>query len=173
MKMLEELKDELFGANWITLEQAELTKAKNEIYCALFKLEFFLSTPINQNASCIINITAVDRYRLYVNGQPVCSGPCKGDRFNRYYETLDILHYLKEGENQRLARVVVFPTRNSMTRATMNSYAPSMAHGPYSVMTAGTPPLLLLQGGLCCDGQELVSFSTDCVAWQSIFENGL
>ena len=36
-----------------------------------------------------LDITANSRYRLWINGRPVLSGPCKGDRFRQYYETVD------------------------------------------------------------------------------------
>ena len=42
-----------------------------------------------------ILITANSRYRLWVNGSPVLSGPCKGDRYRHYYEEADITEYLK------------------------------------------------------------------------------
>ncbi len=53
----------------------------------------------------IINITADNRYRLFVNGIPVAYGPARGDLYNWYYETIDISNYLKEGMNS-LAAIV-------------------------------------------------------------------
>lgn len=53
----------------------------------------------------IIHITADNRYRLFVNGTDVCSGPARGDLYNWYFETLDIAPYLKQGANT-LAAVV-------------------------------------------------------------------
>ena len=47
----------------------------------------------------IINISADNRYRLFVNGTPVCWGPARGDLRNWYYETIDIAQYLQKGEN--------------------------------------------------------------------------
>ncbi|WP_442587802.1 alpha-L-rhamnosidase-related protein [Pedobacter sp. AW31-3R] len=55
--------------------------------------------------SFIIHISADNRYRLFVNGTPVCSGPAYGDLFNWYYETIDIAPYLKEGSNTLAAMV--------------------------------------------------------------------
>lgn len=49
--------------------------------------------------SCRIDITANTRYRMWVNGRPVLSGPCKGDWHSHYYETVDVAEYLRQGEN--------------------------------------------------------------------------
>ena len=47
----------------------------------------------------VINISADNRYRLYVNGQSVCFGPARGDRMNWYFETVDIAPFLVKGKN--------------------------------------------------------------------------
>lgn len=56
-------------------------------------------------ATFVINISADNRYRLFVNGEPVCSGPARGDAAHWYYETLDIAPFLRSGKNV-LAAVV-------------------------------------------------------------------
>ena len=47
----------------------------------------------------IINISADNRYRLFVNGTEVCKGPARGDLANWYFDTVDIAKYLKTGNN--------------------------------------------------------------------------
>ncbi|MBK5719440.1 alpha-L-rhamnosidase N-terminal domain-containing protein [Dysgonomonas sp. Marseille-P4677] len=47
----------------------------------------------------IIHISADNRYRLFVNGKSVCSGPARGDLVNWYFETIDIAPYLQKGNN--------------------------------------------------------------------------
>ena len=47
----------------------------------------------------IIHVSADNRYRLYVNGHSVCSGPARGDIYNWYFESLDIAPYLQSGKN--------------------------------------------------------------------------
>lgn len=47
----------------------------------------------------IVHVTGDNRYRLFVNGSPVCSGPARGDLYNWYFETVDIAPYLREGGN--------------------------------------------------------------------------
>ncbi|RYF92777.1 MAG: alpha-L-rhamnosidase, partial [Chitinophagaceae bacterium] len=56
-------------------------------------------------AKFIIHLSADNRYRFFVNGIPVCSGPARGDLYNWYFETLDIASYLKAGSNTLAALV--------------------------------------------------------------------
>lgn len=46
-----------------------------------------------------LHISGDNRYRLFVNGTPVCSGPARGDLYNWYFETVDIPAYFHKGEN--------------------------------------------------------------------------
>ena len=47
----------------------------------------------------IIHISADPRYRFFVNGQSICSGPAKGDTLNWHFNTIDLAPYLKSGKN--------------------------------------------------------------------------
>ncbi|MCC8423603.1 family 78 glycoside hydrolase catalytic domain [Mucilaginibacter sp. UR6-11] len=47
----------------------------------------------------LVHVSADNRYRLFVNGRPVCSGPARGDLFNWYFETVDIAPFLQKGNN--------------------------------------------------------------------------
>ncbi|MBI9070214.1 MAG: alpha-L-rhamnosidase N-terminal domain-containing protein [Melioribacteraceae bacterium] len=53
----------------------------------------------------IINVSADNRYRLFVNEKMVCFGPAVGDLNNWNYERIDIADYLVEGENIIAAQV--------------------------------------------------------------------
>ena len=53
----------------------------------------------------IIHVSADNRYRLFVNGVPVCFGPSRGDLKHWFYESIDIAPLLKPGKNL-LAAVV-------------------------------------------------------------------
>jgi alpha-L-rhamnosidase len=55
--------------------------------------------------SFIVHVSADNRYRLFINGTPVCSGPARGDLYNWYFETIDIAPYLKSGDNTIAALV--------------------------------------------------------------------
>ncbi len=47
----------------------------------------------------VINISADNRYWLFVNGERVCTGPAKGDVAHWRFETVDIAKYLSSGKN--------------------------------------------------------------------------
>lgn len=53
----------------------------------------------NVPAKFIIHVSADNRYRLYVNGNPICTGPARGDLYNWNFETIDISANMKVGEN--------------------------------------------------------------------------
>lgn len=50
-------------------------------------------------SSFVVHVSADNRYRLFVNGKAVCSGPARGDLYNWYFETIDIAPYLQQGNN--------------------------------------------------------------------------
>lgn len=56
-------------------------------------------------AAFLVHVSADNRYRLFVNGKAVCSGPARGDLYNWYFETLDIAPYLQAGSNTIAALV--------------------------------------------------------------------
>lgn len=81
-----------WDAQWITCPDVPL----NEYGVYHFRKDFSLAT---QPESFVINISADNRYRLFVNGQSVCWGPARGDILHWYYETVDIASLLKPGKN--------------------------------------------------------------------------
>jgi hypothetical protein len=52
-----------------------------------------------QPGEFIIHISDDNRYRLFVNGNPVCFGPARGDLSHWFYESIDISPWLKAGSN--------------------------------------------------------------------------
>lgn len=89
---------ESWPASWVTVPDAP----KREYGVFHFRKEISLSSI---PSSFIIHVSADNRYRLFVNGNPVCSGPASGDLYNWYYETIDIAPYLKKGINTLAALV--------------------------------------------------------------------
>lgn len=85
-------------ASWITCPGASLRSYG--VYH--FRKTFTLA---QQPAQFIVHVTADNRYRLFVNGTPVCNGPARGDLYNWYFETIDIAPYLKTGANSIAALV--------------------------------------------------------------------
>lgn len=98
---------------------------------AYFRCVFWIS----QIKTTELLITANSRYRLWINGKPVLSGPCKGDRHCQYYDQVDVTKYLRCGKNL-LAAQVVFGDPN----AVMDSRD---EHAPFFNF-AGTPSRHLL-----------------------------
>jgi len=53
----------------------------------------------------IVHVSADNRYRLFINGEPVCLGPSRGDLFHWRFESVDVTPFLKQGENVFAAEV--------------------------------------------------------------------
>jgi alpha-L-rhamnosidase len=47
----------------------------------------------------VVHVSADNRYRLFVNGTPLCSGPARGDLGHWRYETADLAPFLRPGKN--------------------------------------------------------------------------
>ena len=56
----------------------------------------------------IARISADTRYKLYINGNLVSIGPCKGNLWTTYYETVDLSRYILKGSNVITAEVLHF-----------------------------------------------------------------
>ncbi len=54
---------------------------------------------VNKSNNYILDITADDYYKLYINGAYVTQGPANSYPFAYYYNHLDITPFLQEGEN--------------------------------------------------------------------------
>ncbi|MBU3099421.1 MULTISPECIES: alpha-L-rhamnosidase-related protein [Clostridium] len=57
----------------------------------------------------LAHISADSRYRMYLNGEPVAVGPCKGNGFSFYYETVDLSDRLRVGKNIIAVKVLHHP----------------------------------------------------------------
>jgi hypothetical protein len=81
-----------WDAEWITHPGAPV----NDFCVLFFRKTINLE---NKPATFVVNVSGDTRYRLFVNGQPVCFGPAKGDRYHWYFETVDIASMLRAGKN--------------------------------------------------------------------------
>lgn len=95
-------------AIWLGLPRAEIEEKR--IYqgdmngrFAYYRLEVELERPGELTA----DISANSRYRLWINGEPVLSGPCRSDRFRQYYESVELGEYLKPGKNVFAVQVLL------------------------------------------------------------------
>ena len=81
-----------WNANWISCPNS----STKDYGVYQFRKQFELETLPD---SFIINVSADQRYKLYVNGHLVGRGPARGDLLHWYFETLDIAPFLKNGKN--------------------------------------------------------------------------
>jgi hypothetical protein len=69
-----------------------------------FRRTFDVAAP--EKCRFLARVSADSRYRLFLNGTSVSVGPCKGDRFTHYFETVDLTSYLVPGKNILAAQVL-------------------------------------------------------------------
>jgi alpha-L-rhamnosidase len=86
------LKAQLWPAKWITSDDAP---ARDEAVL-YFRKHVELATPAR---GFVVNVSADNRFVLYVNGQRAGSGPARSDLAHWRYETLDVGPLLKNGDN--------------------------------------------------------------------------
>lgn len=114
-----------------------------------------------QPGKCVMSITANTRYRLWVNGKPVLSGPCKGDWYSHYYETVDVTEYLTTGENV-FAVQVLFLNPYDVGEQYGNERTPILA-----AVSSPVGHRLALEGKICgLDGECLEELTTGTADWQ-------
>ncbi len=90
--------------NWIwTKDQYDHDKPVMVFFRRSFTLDTIPGEPV------FVQVTADTRYRFYVNGHFVCTGPRRGDDKQWFYERIDIRQYLSEGENVLAAAVLRYP----------------------------------------------------------------
>jgi|LSQX01.3.fsa_nt_gb hypothetical protein len=92
--------DPLGTASWVCMPQSEYGRLnrceRSEVEEAFFTLEFMVdSIP----ESALLSVSAVNRYRLFINGTSCAFGPRKGDQYNQYYDNVDIGSLLHIGRN--------------------------------------------------------------------------
>jgi len=89
---------EKWNAQWITANSG----STHEYGVHHFRKQFLLASVPD---SFVINVSADQRYELFVNGHRVGRGPSRGDILHWYYETVDIAPFLIKGENLIAATV--------------------------------------------------------------------
>ncbi|MCC6724680.1 MAG: alpha-L-rhamnosidase N-terminal domain-containing protein [Saprospiraceae bacterium] len=90
--------DNFWKARWVVCP-GESTRQYGVYH---FRKNFELKTV---PSSFVVHVSADNRYRLFVNGQPVSSGPARSDLGHWNFETVDIAKQLKPGKNS-LAAIV-------------------------------------------------------------------
>ena len=85
-------------ANWIAMPG----RSGREYGVYHFRKQFRVEEP---GSSYLIRVSADNRYRLFVNGVVVGSGPAQGTPQNWFYDTYNIAAYLHAGENTLACQV--------------------------------------------------------------------
>ncbi len=149
------------SAQWIRIPPDELKKKQ---IChgdlggrfAYFRCE----STLPEDARLTVCITAVSRYRLWVNEQPVLSGPCKGDRNRQYYETAELTPCLRAGKN--VFAVQVLYNDPDIARDQTDERA-----AIYGVVGAGNCHALAIEGNITDrNGKTVGSVSTGQADWR-------
>ncbi|MFA9376380.1 MAG: alpha-L-rhamnosidase C-terminal domain-containing protein [Lachnotalea sp.] len=148
-------------AKWIGVAKEEI--ADKKIYEGDMNGRFaYFVTAVNvpEGGKLSIDITANSRYRLWINGKPVLSGPCKGDIYRHYYETLDVSNYLITGENILAAQVLCCDPDS-----TMDQYDERASI--FGVYSPGGGHRLAVEGDvLSAFGEEMGTVTTGIADWR-------
>lgn len=146
-------------AYWIGLPQSEMKRwpiLGNDLTgrFAYYRIDFTCSV----GSELSVDITANSRYRLWINGVPVQSGPCKGDLTRHYYDTVTLTPHLRTGKNVIAVQVL-------FNESTSPQY--SERGGIVSVYTPGGGHRLAVEGAVYDgDGKLIADISTGTADWR-------
>jgi alpha-L-rhamnosidase len=143
-----------WNASWIWSEERKSTTER--VY---FRRSFYVPSA---TAVLKVSVSADSRYRLYLNGRSVSIGPCKGSRYEHYYETVDLTSWLQPGLNILAADVIHYKHAE-----------PWISHecGPISVNRSASGAFLLEGELLGEDGALIEKLHTDS-KWKCTIDNG-
>jgi len=111
--------------------------------------------------TCTARVSADSRYRLFVNGQRACFGPCKGDRNTWYYETVDLAPYLVAGTNVISVQVLRYPALGRGNDSVWRTKLPGLiVHGAvYDVHNGSTAATFHTDETWSCRKDEAIALS--------------
>ena len=160
--------DEFKHSAWIGVPKAQYAgrewNGRVPIQCAYFRKDITVAD--TKGLKAVLNISAVSRYRLYVNGVAVLAGPCKGDRWRQYFETLDISGFLNKGENIIAVKVVAYPPMEAQDSG-------SDEQGPFFSWNASAGPCLVVGGAVEAAGQTPVALNTGESEWHVMLDSAV
>lgn len=149
---------ETWRARWIWSEGAPRgIPARHEMLC--FRRAF----EAEAGARAVVHVSADSRYILYLNGTRVSVGPCKGDAWRKFYETVDLTPHLRPGRNVLAARVLHFMPAEPPVKSSL---------GVASVWRTAAGGFLLqgeVEGGEVLDTDERwVCYRDESIEWHSL-----
>ncbi len=74
-----------------------------------------------------VRVAAETRYKLWVNGVFLGAGPAKGNREERYFDTVDLSAALRAGDNVVAVAVLRYPPGRSGNQSVLRSGTPGLA----------------------------------------------
>lgn len=95
-------------AKWIWDVPQPEPNGTNQQCLVYFRKTFQIAEGIRPSLK--LDVTADSRYRLFINGQSVTVGPCKGTPQVQYYDSVDVSAHLQEGTNVLAVQVLRFPS---------------------------------------------------------------
>lgn len=150
-------------ALWLGLPRAEIEEKR--IYQGDMNGRFAyyrLEVELGEKAELTADISANSRYRLWVNGEPVLSGPCRSDKFRQYYETVELGGYLKPGKNVFAVQVLLCDSMYVKEGLGEDSRAPLI-----SVETMPAGHRLAMEGTIRdASGEAIVEVTTGKAPWK-------
>ncbi|WP_214628058.1 alpha-L-rhamnosidase C-terminal domain-containing protein [Paenibacillus agaridevorans] len=93
------------SAHWIWVDD-DLDYKKKACH---FKRDF-VADVLPENYQVFVSADSL--YQLFVNGQFVSRGPCKGDDYRQYFDRVDLAPYMRVGTNVIVASVIRFPNES-------------------------------------------------------------
>ncbi len=109
-----DLLQQRWSAHWITHHSAPL----KDFGVFHFRRTFELNEKPDK---FIVHVSADNRYRLFVNGIPICRGPARGDLQHWRFETVDIASYLHKGTNAIAAVVWNFGEHSPLAQMSLQT----------------------------------------------------
>lgn len=153
------------SASWIGIPKEEYVNkkiAKSECNgrFAYYRHSFYME----ETGTCTLHISANSRYRMWINEEPVLSGPCRGDKWYTYYDTVEISSYLQTGENVIAVQVLLFDENQVVDGADERAAL-------YSVVSHFPDHLLVVDGNVNGDdGQCFHTITTGESEWKVSLE---
>jgi alpha-L-rhamnosidase len=142
-----------FKTNWVWIPEWK-AEDKEEPKIIYFRKEI----TVNQVPEKLeVQISADSRYKLYVNGKLAELGPSKGDDKIWYYDTVDLVPYLRKGKNVLAVIILRYPLEHSKGN-----------HGVFRTQTPG----LYLKGEYRDEDGKVINFSTD-ESWKVFKESNI
>lgn len=105
---------------WTDAWTHEDTAAPKIVY---FRKKFSVEKEVK---SFKVDVSADSRYRLFVNGNSVCVGPCKGDDMVWFHESVDVAEHMVKGENVIAAIVLRYPTDKKYNHSVWRTATPGL-----------------------------------------------